>query len=181
MADRVFEPEVSRSLKALQAMNLGLHPPIAFECKKTESTTLHFDRITEDQLEALIDFKDRGLVRKLVGSQGYKGGSKNNHRFTSGTPFDFIASGRGHAFVLVNFRFTKKAPRKDIPKGTNRCFAVPIDVYRVGLESLRKKGYKSFPYEWFFVNAMECPRIKVDGSYIWDFREVIEFARRYGC
>lgn len=157
MADALFEPEVSRSLVVLHNLHADAVPPIAIECKRTMEARLSFDRVKEEQVQSLLDFESKGLVRKLVVSQGFG----KARRFTGDTPFDFIMNGPGISYVLVNFRFTKKSPRKDIPKGTNRCFAVRIRDYVDAVEQEGSKGRASLNYDWFVENAIECTRIRI--------------------
>ena len=175
MADALFEPEVSRGLTWLHEMSGGQVPPIAIECKRTAEARLAFDRVNEQQVESLMDFSKRGFVRKLVVSQGFG----RARRFTGVTPFDFIMTGAGKAYVLVNFRFTKNSPRKDIRKGVNRCFGVEIQEYVKAVESEGKEGRASLNYDWFVENGIECERIMItnekgnrEGS--WDLRPLIK-------
>lgn len=156
MADAIFEPEVKRSLVWLQQEVEGDVPPIAIECKKTMEARLSFDNVRDHQIANLLDFERYGLVRKLIVSQGF-GKAK---RFTGDTPYDFIITGAGHGFFLVNFRFTKRAPRSDIAKGTNRCFAVPVQQYVEAKEEAQANGKASLSYDWFVAEAFECERIR---------------------
>jgi hypothetical protein len=157
MADSTFEPEVRRSLDWLRKVVGGEVPPIAIECKKTQESRLSFDKVKEHQIEGLLEFEEQGLTRKLVVSQGFG----TTRRFTTDTPFDFVFTGAGRGYVLVNFRFTKKAPRKDIPKGTNRCFGVRVGEYVKAMEDAVAEGKASLSYDWFEENGIECERLRV--------------------
>jgi hypothetical protein len=156
MADAIFEPEIKRSLLWLQKSLGGNLPPIAIECKRTSNARLSFDAVKDEQVDGLTQFCKKGIVRKLIVSQGL-----GARRFTGGTPFDFLACGAGYGYLLVNFRFTKQSPRKDIAKGTNRCFAVPVDQYVQAREDAAAEGHSSLPYDWFAENAIECKRMRV--------------------
>lgn len=178
MADNVFEPEVRKSLAILQdyVYREGLDiPSIAIECKKTQSAYFGFEQLKDHQLESLFQFKEKGYAQKMLvaSAPGY-----TKSRFHGTTPFDFLLTGRGLSFLLVNFRFTKKAPRKDIPKGTNRCFAVTPEQYQLTKERYIAEGRASIPYEWFVEEAIECARIRyrgIDGkySYCWDLSVLV--------
>lgn len=157
MADSTFEPEVRRSLGWLRKAVGGKVIPIAIECKKTQEPRLSFGKVKKHQIEGLLEFEEQGLTRKLVVSQGFG----TARRFTTDTPFDFVFTGAGRGYVLVNFRFTKKAPRKDIPKGTNRCFGVRIGDYVKAMEDAIAEGKASLPYDWFEENGIECKRLIV--------------------
>lgn len=157
MADSAFEPEVRRSLDWLRKVVGGEVPPIAIECKKTQEPRLSFDKVKEHQIKGLLEFEEHGLTRKLVVSQGFG----TARRFTTDTPFDFVFTGAGRGYLLVNFRFTKKAPRKDIPKGTNRCFGVRIGEYVKAMEDAVAEGKASLSYDWFEENGIECERLRV--------------------
>jgi hypothetical protein len=165
MADAIFEPEISRSLKRLK---IKISHPVAIECKKETGTSLHFDRLNDDQKTALMEFEMHNFTQKMLVSASVGGQS----RFKRKTGFDFIACPKGVAYVLVNFRATKKAAGKDIPKGTNRCFAVNIFKFLEGQSKLSAEGRRSFPYSWFDENAIELDRIKWEGDkgneYGWD-------------
>lgn len=167
MADVTFEPEVKRSLVWLQEELNGSAPSIAIECKKTQEARLSFASVTERQIEGLLEFVRVGLAHKMVVSQGF--GSKT--RFTKDTPFDFVLVGAGQGWLLVNFRFTKKAPRRDIAKGTNRCFALPVVDYLAAKEEATAQGRASLSYDWFDSNVkvprqlrtarvIECARLR---------------------
>lgn len=157
MADQVFEPEVRRSLGWMHGMLGGRVPPIAFECKKTQEARLAFTQVKDHQEDGLLEFESHGLVRKLVVSQGFG----KNRRFTTDTPFDFVMMGSGLGYVLVNFRFTKKAPRKDIRKGVNRCFGVRVGDYVAAREAAQEQGRASLSYDWFVEHGIECQRIRI--------------------
>ncbi len=172
MADSIFEPEISRSLKRFAATNT-LECGIAIECKKETGTSLAFDRVKSHQVQALIDFKSLPFVHKMRVAASV-GGYKS--RFQLDTGFDFLACPPGKSFVLVNFRATKKDAGKDIPKGTNRCFAVTIEDFNEHKERLLSEGRKSFPYSWFLEYALELERIRwtVDDKYVygWDLNKL---------
>ena len=157
MADAIFEPEIKRSLLWLQKEMGGNVPPVAIECKRTMDARLSFDKVKDEQVENLAKFVKKGIVRKMIVSQGFG----NQRRFTGDTPFDFLMCGAGYGYLLVNFRFTKKAPRKDIAKGTNRCFAVPVDLYMQAKEDAVAEGRASLSYDWFVENTIECARLRV--------------------
>lgn len=157
MADSTFEPEVRRSLDWLRKAVGGKVPPIAIECKKTQEPRLSFDKVKEHQIEGLLEFEEQGLTRKLVVSQGFG----TARRFTTDAPFDFVFTGAGRGYVLVNFRFTKKAPRKDISKGTNRCFGVRVGDYVKAMEDAVAEGKASLSYDWFEENGIECERLRI--------------------
>ena len=76
--------------------------------------------------------------------------------------------GPGKAFILVNFRGTRKVLGKDIPKGVNRAFAVTIEQFKAARELLLSQGKKSLNYGWFVEYATELSRVKFDGKYGWD-------------
>ncbi len=152
MPETKFEPEISRSLKKI-ALDIIVEKPIAIECKRESGTSLSFSRVEESQVKALLDFTEVPLAQKLVVAVG------QGNRFKRDTGFDFLLTPKGKAYVLVNFRATKKAGGKEIPKGTNRCFALSIHDYVDGMESLLEEGRKSFPFRWFVDNAIEIRRI----------------------
>lgn len=174
MSDTIFEPEIKRSLSWVQQMSGGMLASAAFECKKCQEPRLSFDRVKDHQVEGLLSFQKNGIVRKLVVSQGF--GAKA--RFTGDTPFDFLFVEKGIGYVLVNFRFTKKSPRSDIPKGTNKCFALPIQDYIDAKDSLSAEGKASIPYDWFLNNAIELQRIRITNSNnmkesAWDLTKLL--------
>lgn len=174
MADSTFEPEVKRGLSWLQGMRGGNMPSFAIECKKTQSATLSFSEVKDHQIEGLLDFEKQGFVHKMVVSQGF--GSQQ--RFMTKTPFDFVVAGVGRGWVLVNFRFTKAAPRKDIKKGTNRCFAVGIHEYIAAKDEAIAAGRASLSYDWFVENAIECQRLRIkkeNGTTesAWDLQKLL--------
>lgn len=158
MADSVFEPEVKRSLVWLQNKYGGNLPSIAIECKKTQEPRLSFDKVQEHQIEGLLDFEKHGLVKKMIVSKAMG----HQQRFTGDTPFDYMLVGAGGmGFLLVNFRFTKKSPRKDIAKGTNRCFAVLVEDYVTAKEEALAEGKASLSYDWFLQYGIECSRVRM--------------------
>ena len=154
MSDKYFEPEISRSLKRI-AQLIHIPFPVAIECKKETGTSLSFSRVDKDQIQALVDFECSSFTQKMRVASSVGGQS----RFQLKTGFDFLDCPSGKSFVLVNFRATKKDGGKDIPKGTNRCFAVPISQF---LQARHELGVfeerKSFPYKWFEENALEIHR-----------------------
>lgn len=160
MADAIFEPEVKRSLVWLQKEHRGDVSPIAIECKKTQEPRLSFGKVKDHQVERLLDFARQGLAMKMIVSQGFG----QQRRFTGETPFDFLMVGKGQGFLLVNFRFTKKSPRKDIPKGTNRCFAITAEDYAIAKEEAVADGKASLSYDWFVENGLECERLRVKNA-----------------
>ena len=114
------------------------------------------------------------MAYKMVVSQGFG----KQQRFTGNTPFDFVLVSHGYGFLLVNFRFTQKAPRKDILKGTNRCFAVSVQDYVIAKEQAMLDGKSSLTYDWFVHNAIECPRIREKNSKgiaesMWDLSPLV--------
>lgn len=167
MADAVFEPEVSRSIKHL-SNNFEIFYPIAIECKKVSGTSLSFDAVKDHQVQALIDFEFLPFYQKMRVASSIEGQS----RFKLDTGFDFLVCPHGKSWLLVNFRSTKKAAGKEIPKGTNKCFAVSIENFIEGKNDLLSAGRKSFPYSWFLNNAMELERcrweVKKGYEYGWD-------------
>jgi hypothetical protein len=171
VADRLFEPEVSRSL---QWLSDWYRKPVALaiECKRcTTSATLPLDQVKPHQLEALIAFEKQPLAKKLpvaapVGS--------SERRFHGKSEFDFIFVGPGKSYVLVNFRFTKKAPRKDIPKGLNKCFALTPTQYLEAVKYCEGVGRKSIPIEWFQENVLELERVKYESGYGWDLSPLVK-------
>ena len=143
MADKIFEPEISRSLKKF-AREIQSSVPVAIECKKETGTSFKTSRVEEHQLEALLDFEKFPFVQKMI-----VGGGKNV-KFRGKTGFDFMHCPSGKAYILINFRATRKASGRDIPKGTNRCFCLGVYEYAWA------KGYheiqlerSSIPYSWF--------------------------------
>lgn len=175
MADLTFEPEVRRSLDWLRKAVGGKVPPIAIECKKTQEPRLSFDKVKEHQIKGLLEFEEQGLTRKLVVSQGFG----TARRFTTDTPFDFVFTGAGRGYLLVNFRFTKKAPRKDIQKGINRCFGVRVGDYVKAMEDAIAEGKASLSYDWFEKNGIECERLRVknDKGIVesgWDLEPLVK-------
>ena len=170
MADRIFEPEISRSLRHVQA-KCGhlLKKNLAFECKKVTVPYLSFDRVKDHQVQALLEFESKPFYRKLV--VGQLPGKKRG-RFQSETPFDYLYVRCGYSYLLVNFRFTQKSPRKDLPKGLNRCFAVRIGEFLEGEAQVSPR--KSLPYEWFVENGIELSRMKVEKGYGWDLSPLFE-------
>ena len=173
MADSTFEPEISRSLKHILKEVL-LDYPVAIECKKVSGTSLPFDRVNEHQEEALLKFEEESFYQKMLVASNVGGGKS---RFNLRSGFDFLACPHGRSWVLVNFRATKKAAGRDIPKGTNKCFAVSIENYIEGKADLLSEGRKSFPYLWFLNNAMELNRKRWEGDkgfeYGWDLTPLL--------
>ena len=179
MADSTFEPEVKRSLEALaDNMPMKSIKPLAIECKKCQSAYLTFDRVKEHQVEGLLNFKKKPYAHKMRVASPIQ---FSERRFTGTTDFDFILSPRGESFLLVNFRFTKKAPRQDIAKGTNRCFAVTPEQWLEAVELYKADGGASVNYDWFCENAKEIPRDKFKvvsesgkerTEYGWDLRHL---------
>ena len=166
MADSIFEPEISRSLKRLDFIIVTT--PIAIECKKTTGTSLSFSAVNDDQVTALVHFEEQHFTQKMLVAASVGGKS----RFKAKSGFDFLCCPSGRSFVLVNFRATKKAAGKDIPKGTNRCFALPIKFFVESKLQFLREGRKSFPYAWFDQNATELDRIRWQtekgNEYGWD-------------
>jgi hypothetical protein len=167
MADPIFEPEVSRSLRRVSNV-INVDKSVAIECKKESGTSLSFDRVNEDQIKALVEFEQKAFSQKMLVSSSVGGYS----RFKLKSGFDFLCCPAGKSYVLVNFRSTKKSAGKEIPKGTNRCFAVRISEFVRGQLTLLSEGRKSFPYNWFEHNSLELNRIKwTEGDayvYGWD-------------
>ncbi len=168
MADSIFEPEISRSLKRLVNI-VSINVSVAIECKKETGTSLSFDRVNQDQIDALVNFETTPFHQKMLVSASVS----TQSRFKLKSGFDFLCCPKGKSYVLVNFRATKKASGKDIPKGTNKCFVVSIGDYLEGKSNLAKEGRKSFPYSWFIENAKEAERIKWKNTkdenvYGWD-------------
>jgi hypothetical protein len=80
----------------------------------------------------------------------------------------------GKSYVLVNFRFTKKAPRKDLPKGLNKCFALTPTQYLEAVKYCEGVGRKSIPIEWFQENVLELKRVKYESGYGWDLSPLVK-------
>lgn len=177
MADSIFEPEIRYSLKHLSSMGIDPDYPIAFECKRESGNSLAFNRVNEDQLIALEDFEEKPYFHKMLVASSVGGKS----RFMLKSGFDFLYMPKGKSFVLVNFRCTKKAGGKNLPKGTNRCFAMSLRQYKKAIychEGIRK----SLPFEWFTdsKNATEITRIRITELglkdkhfYCWDLKKII--------
>ena len=169
MADTAFEPEVSRSLKRL--VDWGRKDlSLALECKKVESPYLPFGNVKEHQVEGLLAF-ERVPYHSKISVPAAVG--QTARRFQIRTPFDFIFVQPGKAFFLVNFRFTRKSPRSDLPKGLNRCFAIRPDQYVKAKKKFEDEGRASIPYEWFVAEGLEIERVRfrrADGitEYGWD-------------
>ena len=114
MADRLFEPEVSRSL---QWLSDWYRKPVALaiECKRcTTSAALPLDQVKPHQLEGLIAFEKQPLVKKLpvaapVGS--------SERRFHGKSEFDFIFVGPGKSYVLVTSASRRRLHGKTFQKG----------------------------------------------------------------
>lgn len=172
MAENAFESEVKISLVHLRRTHLSM-PPLAIECKKTEQAYLPLDAVKDHQVDGLVQMERVGIVRKLVSGQGYG----KNSRFSTPTPFDFLATCAGKGFVLVNFRFTKKSPRKDCKKGTNLCFALPVGQYLAAKEAHAAMGKASIPIDWFLQHATQCRRVHLDEGYGWDLSALVDGAR----
>lgn len=181
MADSVFEPEISTSLKYFREYGNSYMKfvPIAIECKKVSSSArLSFDKVRDHQIKGLLRFQKEAYYNKMtVASHLGKGGG----RFKGKTDFDYMFVSKGIGYLVVNFRFTKKAPRKDVEKGVNRVFAVTVDEYLEIKEELLKEGVKSIDYWWFVDNAIELPRIRIDPpqlkdkKYCWDISPLLEY------
>ena len=144
MADSSFEPEISLSLRML-SKELGLvrmlSTGLAIECKKVSaSANLSFDMVKEHQEKGMTDAMCMPFVTKMRVSAAVGGGVS---RFQQDTPFDFLLMPCAISYILVNFRFTKKSPRKDITKGLNSCYAIPIYWYLHNKKELLKEGKKS--------------------------------------
>lgn len=173
MADRIFEPEISRSLQRIADWGAV---PLGIECKKTESPYLSFDRVKDHQIEGLFDFEKRGLVKKLAVPAAPGGMAR---RFQVRTEFDFVYVPKGKAYLLVNFRFTRKSPRKDLPKGMNRCFGITPSQYVDGVERSISEGRASLSLEWFEEVGIELERARfqrADGvkEYGWDLWPLVK-------
>ena len=169
MADHIFEPEVSRSLRWL--VDWGKRDlSIAIECKKTETPYLSFNRVRDHQVEGLLEFERKPYCQKISVPAAV---GQMKRRFQIRVPFDFLFVQPGRSFLLVNFRFTKKAARSDLPKGLNRCFAVSPQMYLEAKDKFIGEGRASLPYEWFVSNAIELERIRIEREvgkyeYGWD-------------
>lgn len=165
MADSIFEPEISRSLRKITNMEDPPLSSIAIECKKETGTSLSFSRVNEDQIEALVNFQIKPYYKKMLVASSVGGMS----RFKLKSGFDFMYCNKGKSWVVVNFRATKKASGSKIPKGTNKCFAITIDQL---LDVMNTLDRKSIPYEWFTENAVELERISwwdnASRVYGWD-------------
>lgn len=176
MADHIFEPEVRKSLDVLYWKDIPNIPPLAIECKRTQAAYLPFANVQEHQIKELLRFELRGVAMKVAVPSAP---GNVRRRFQLSTGFDFLYCTRGLGYLLVNFRFTKKAPRKDISKGTNRCFGVRANAYVDVVAKFREEGKASVPYEWFVENAIECPRIRIEDpdsgnhSYGWDLEPLV--------
>jgi len=166
MADTAFEPEIRKSLDWLRDWG-PRDVSLAIECKKVQSAFLPFNTVKQHQIEALLEFEKRPLPKKISVPAGF-----GNARFHVKTEFDFTFIPPGRAYLLVNFRFTKKAPRKDLKKGTNRCFAVTPNQYLSVKKQFESEGRSSIPYKWFVENGVELERARVEDSngysYGWD-------------
>lgn len=160
MADAKFEPEVKRGLKRLKST-----VPIAIECKRTEQPRLALFEIKEHQIAALSRFQLSPFVKKISVPAAV---GNDSQRFNLKTEFDFVYCGPGKSYILVNFRFTRKAPNKRIPKGTNMAFALTIGQFKVAKAFCEAKKRVSIPYSWFEEYATELKRIKFDDGYGWD-------------
>ncbi len=167
MADRLFEPEISRSLRFFSVDRPERLPVnLALECKKCTKPYLEMDRVKDHQIQGLLEFQDFSFSTKMA--TGAAPG-KMKRRFQIDTPFDFLMVSRGKGYLLVNFRFTKNSPRKDLPKGLNECYAVNVVKYLDAEATLDPR--KSVPYEWFKEHGIEIERMKMsDGKYGWDLR-----------
>ena len=168
VADSIFEPEVSRSLKHLCSVYKVPHS-LAIECKKETGTSFSFSRLNDDQLKALLKFQDEPFHQKMLVSASVGGKSRFKHK----SGFDFLCCPTGKSYVLINFRATKKAAGKEIPKGTNRCFALTIDQFVDGMSELTLcEDRQSFSYSWLDKNARELKRMRWEGDrgygYGWD-------------
>ena len=170
MADRLFEPEVSRSL---QWLSDWYKKPVALaiECKRCmTSATLPLSQVKSHQLEALVAFEKQPLAKKLSVAAPV---GRSERRFHGKSELDYNFEGPGKSYVLVNFRFTKKAPRKDIPKGLNKCFAVTPTQYLEAVKYCEEVGRKSIPIEWFQENVLELERVKYESGYGWDLSPLV--------
>lgn len=175
MADTVFEPEISRSLKRLAdwgRRDLSL----AIECKKVETPYLPFDKVQDHQVEGLLAFEKRPYFQKISVPAAV---GQTKRRFQIRTPFDFFFVQPGRAFLVVNFRFTRKPARSDLPKGLNRCFAVRPEQYVEAKNRYEAEGRASLPYEWFVENAVELERVKFrrdddKTEYGWDLLPLLK-------
>jgi penicillin-binding protein-related factor A (putative recombinase) len=169
MADTFFEPEVRRGLRDLKS-----NIPLAIECKKTMEARLPLDQLKEHQIKALSEFRKNPFFKKLSVPSAVRNPQQEEYqRFHIKTEFDFIYTGPGRSFILVNFRFTKKSPRKDIRKGINRCFAITIEQFLNAkglMESLRKA---SISYDWFVLNGLELKRVRFADGYGWDLAPLV--------
>lgn len=174
MSDKIFEPEISRSLKKF-AREIQSSVPVAIECKKETGTSFKTSRVEEHQLEGLLAFENDPFVQKMVVASG------KGTRFRGKTGFDFLHCPKGKSYILINFRCTKKSGGKSIPKGTNRCFCMPI------YDFMWAKSYhemqlhrKSIPYEWFVDNqdVMEIDRCSWhEGDHLvygWDLSPLLD-------
>lgn len=176
MSDKIFEPEISRSLRHMVKDLPDIKQSMAIECKKVTGTSLPFTRVNDHQVEALINFEDRSFFQKMIVASSV-GGTKSRFNLRSG--FDFLACPKGRSYIFVNFRATKKQAGKDIPKGTNRCFVIGIYEYLQARDQFLKEGRKSFPYSWFESNAIELERKRweVDEGYEygWDLLPIVNY------
>ena len=154
MADNLFEPEVMRGLKRLADWGRR-DRSLAIECKRVMTPYLPFDKVREHQIEGLLNFTKRPLPKKLSVPAAY-----GKSRFQVRQEFDFVLIPPGNAFLLVNFRFTKKSPRKDLPTGLNRAFAITPQQYIAVRAELQAQGRASIPIEWFVENAIELERVR---------------------
>lgn len=142
MADTAFEPEVSISIRRLSEALTHISCPrgLAFECKKVSATpSLSFEAVKEHQTAGLLEAEQAPYTMKMRVGSAVGGPS----RFQQDTPFDFLLMPHADAYILVNFRFTKKAPRKDLKVGTNVCYAIPIHWYIDTKQQLLSLGKKS--------------------------------------
>lgn len=165
MADAKFEPEVRLGLK-----NLKCSTPIAIECKKVEVPRLSFDAVSDHQVESLSEFQLSPFVKKIAVPAAV---GKDKQRFNLKTEFDFVYCGPGKAYILVNFRFTRK-PAGKYPKGLNKAFAVTIEQFKVAQAIFNEQGKKSLPLAWFEEYAKPLNRVKFGDKYGWDLSPIAE-------
>ncbi len=178
MADSIFEPEISRSLRHL-CDTITVPYSLAIECKKVSGTSFSLSRINNDQLEALLYFQDKSYYQKMLVSASV--GGKSRFKLKSG--FDFLCCPTGIGYILVNFRATKKAAGKEIPKGTNRCFAITVDQFVNAMsEMVFCEDRQSIPYNWFEKNALELSRVRWEVEkgyeYGWDLTSLFNYTTK---
>lgn len=172
----IFETEISRSLKKLPGWSQKLATPAA-----AGNAEQRFNLTTEFDFLYMSKGHNIAFECKKIERERFPFTMVKEHQETGLQKFLDV----GHAYILVNFRLTKKVNRNGKTKKysrvykaeeRNRAFAVHITDYLAGKEYALAGDFgrnrKSLRMEWFADNAIELERVPGRKAY-WDLSPLL--------